>query len=58
MFSLLLMLYRLLGEVVGLWEAVQGQALMGANRVLGEQRYQDGFHHHNGNVLTNAGARA
>lgn len=49
---------RLLGEVVGLWEAVQGQALMGANRVLGEQRYQDGFHHDHGDVLTGAGAGA
>lgn len=57
MFSLLLMLHRLLGKVVGLWEAVQGQALVGANRVLGEQGYQDGFHHHHGNVLTDAGPR-
>lgn len=52
------MLDGLLGEVVGQWEAVQGQALVGANGVLGEQRYQDGFHHHHGNVLTDAGARA
>lgn len=52
------MLHRLLGEVVGLWEAVQGQALMRANRVPGEQRHQDGFHHHHGDVLANAGARA
>lgn len=51
------MLHRLLGKVVGLWEAVQGQALVGANRVLGEQGYQDGFHHHHGNVLTDAGPR-
>lgn len=52
------MLYRLLGEVVGLWEAIQGQALMGANRELGEQCHQDGFHHHHGDVLTNTGTRA
>lgn len=58
MFGLLLMLYRLLGQVVGLWEAVQGQAHMRANRVLGEKCYQDGFHHHHGDVLTNTGARA
>lgn len=58
MLGLLLMFDRLLGEVVGLWEAVQGQALTGANRVLGEQRYQDGFHHDHGDVLTGAGAGA
>lgn len=58
MLPLLLVLHRLLGEVVGLREAVQGQAIMGANRVLGEQRDQDGFHHHHGDVLPDAGARA
>lgn len=58
MLGLLLMFDRLLGEVVGLWEAVQGQALVEANRVLGEQRHQDGFHHDHGDVLTGAGAGA
>lgn len=58
MSSILLMLYRLLGEVVGLWEAVQGQAFMGTNGVLGEQCHQDGFHHRHGDVLANAGSRA
>lgn len=58
MFGILLILHRLLGEVVGLWEAVQGQALMQANRVLGEQCHQDSFHHDHGDVFANAGARA
>ena len=58
MFSFLLVLDRLLGQVVGLWEAVQGQALVGADGVLREQRYQDGFHHHHGDVLTDAGSGA
>lgn len=52
------MLHGLLGKVVGLWEAVQGQALVGADGVLREQSRQDGFHHHHGDVLANAGARA
>lgn len=56
--GLLLMLHRLLGQVVGLGEAVQSQAFMGANRVLGEQCDQDGFHHHHGNVPADAGPRA
>lgn len=58
MFDLLLILNRLLGEVIGLWEAIQGQALMEANRVLGEQCHQDGFHHYHGNVLANTRSRA
>jgi len=53
-----MMLYWLLGKVIGLWEAVQGQALVEADRVLGEQRHQDRFHHHHGYVFANAGARA
>lgn len=53
-----MMLYRVPGQIVGLWEAVQGQANMRANRILGEQCDQDGFHHHHGNVLTDAGTRA
>lgn len=52
------MLHRLLGEVVGLREAVQGQALMEAHGVLGEQRHQDGFHHNHGDVLADTGSRA
>lgn len=52
------MLHRLLRQVVGLEEAVQSQAFMGANRVLGEQCHQDGFHHPHGNVLAHAGPRA
>lgn len=56
--GLLSMLHRLLREIVGLWEAVQGQAPMEAHRELGEQRHQDGFHHYHGNVLANAGSRA
>lgn len=52
------MLHRLLRQVVGLGEAVQSQAFVGANRVLGEQGDQDGFHHHHGNVLADAGPRA
>lgn len=58
MVSLLVMLDRLLGEVVGLWEAVYGQTLMGADRVLREQSHQDGFHHHHGDVSANTGSRA
>lgn len=52
------MLHRLLRQVVGLEEAVQSQALVRANRVLGEQCDQDGFHHHHGDVLADAGPRA
>lgn len=52
------MLHRLLRQVVGLGEAVQSQAFVGANRVLGEQGDQDGFHHHHGDVLADAGPRA
>lgn len=52
------MLHRLLGKVVGLWKAVQGQALVGADGVLREQSCQDGFHHHHGDMLADAGTRA
>lgn len=31
---------------------------MGAHGELGQQRHQDGLHHHHGDVLTHAGARA
>lgn len=52
------MLHRLLRQVVGLEEAVQGQALVRANGVLGQQCDQDGFHHHHGDVLADAGPGA
>lgn len=51
----MLVLHRLLRQVVGLLDAVEG--LPRTHGVTGQQRNQDGLHHYHGDVLAHAGAR-
>lgn len=52
----MLIFHRLLRQVVGLPDAVQGAALAGTHRVTRQQGYQDGLHHHHGDMFAHTGA--
>lgn len=52
-----LVLHRLLRQVVGLPDAVEGAALARTHGVTRQQSDQDGLHHHRGDVFAHAGTR-
>lgn len=52
-----LVLHRLLRQVVGLPDAVEGAALAGTHCETRQQSDQDGLHHHHGDVFAHAGTR-
>lgn len=52
-----LVLHRLLRQVVGLPDAVEGAALARTHSVTRQQGDQDGLHHHHGDVFAHAGPR-
>lgn len=53
-----LVLHRLLRQVVGLPDAVEGAASTRTHGVSRQQSDQDGLHHHHGDVFAHAGARS
>lgn len=53
----MLVLHRLLRQVVGLPDAVDGAALARTHGVPRQQGDQDGLHHHHGDVFAHAGTR-
>lgn len=52
-----LVIHRLLRQVVGLSDAVEGAALARTHSVTGQQGDQDGLHHHHADVFAHAGPR-